>query len=341
MDKNTIFLDEDIDIDTDHKQDTKDPKKNNKNTAHQTKKALQQPRKKFTRPETSNWEKWAYTEAWDSVSIFTEEDTYNLYRQCWMPATSNNKRVPRLPIEELLLMTLCILINDTTNKNVQAKHTIYYKTVDSQFERMLEAIDEALTPELTLLSDNEKDFVPFDEPFIECALYTIDGCDFPILAHKNSWMYKTHKMNVYKQHGMRAQILFDNNLGYFRDVIVHPCGTNNDQKMLQNSHWNQKDALVTEKQSINADGGYTSTKHINVNKPATQAEIKKNPQLKEFNTKFNSDRSQIERAFGIMKNHFAILRNPWRRKKELFPLCLRVCMKLMNRYWSLYGTLLQ
>ena len=245
MNQNTIILDDDIE--TDHKQSRMDSKQtNNKtNTPHQTKKLMQKPRKKFVRAETSNWDKWAYTDAWESVSIFTEEDTYSLCRECWMPATIDSKRTQRLPIEELLLMTLCILINDTTSKNAQAKHNIYYKTVDYQFERMLNAIDVALAPELSLLTENEKEFVPFDEPFIECALYTIDGCDFPILAHQNSWMYKTHKINVYKQHGMRAQILYDNKLGYFRDVIVHPCGTNNDQKMLQNSSWNQKDALVT------------------------------------------------------------------------------------------------
>ena len=156
-------------------------------------------------------------------------------------------------------------------------------------------------------------------------------------------MYKTHKKNVHKRHAFRAQILFDTKLGYFRDVIIRPSGTNNDQKMFKNSHWDEPDAVVSrsKQESIMGDGGYAPTVNTEIKTPATKKEIKQNPSLKAYNKCFNSERSQIERAFAQIKMRFNILSNPWRRSKKLFPLCLRVCLKLMNRYWRLYGSLLE
>ena len=107
--------------------------------------------------------------------------------------------------------------------------------------------------------------------------------------------------------------------------------------MLINSTWNQKDALVTEDEYVGGDAGYWDTEFINVVKPISKSDLDQNPQLKDFNSRFNYERGLIEHTFAFLKQKFRIFDQPWRRHKELFPVALRVCLKLCNKYWRLDG----
>ena len=144
-------------------------------------------------------------------------------------------------------------------------------------------------------------------------------------------MYKTHKDIIKKKRAVRAQTLIDSYWGYFRNVEVEPAGLYNDQAMLKKSKWNQPDMLVTNDEFIGADSGYWCTEHINVLKPFNEHALKQNPELKMWNETLNSDRSLIENTFSELKAHFRMLEAPWRRNEHLFPLALRVCLKLLNR----------
>lgn len=108
--------------------------------------------------------------------------------------------------------------------------------------------------------------------------------------------------------------------------------------MLQRSVWNQPDVLVSEGQYVGTDDGYHDTDHINVMKPFKKAELDSEPALKIWNKDFNRDRQMIERSFGIVKNRFTIFDMPWKRDIDIFPVALRVCLKLLNRYWRVSGT---
>ena len=55
-----------------------------------------------------------------------------------------------------------------------------------------------------------------------------------------------------------------------------------------------------------------------------------NPMLKEYNRVLNSERSLIERRFGVLKNTFRIILKPFLFSKKLFPVVFRVCCKLHN-----------
>lgn len=134
--------------------------------------------------------------------------------------------------------------------------------------------------------------------------------------------------------------MYDTIYGFWRGCVSRGAGINNDQSMLQTSPWNTADGLVAADEGLAADGGYASTEHIAVVTPASKTELLKDPPLVEFNEYFNADRGKIECAIGAIKRECKILMYPWRRRVELFPLCLRVCLKLMNRYWRLYGSLI-
>ena len=108
--------------------------------------------------------------------------------------------------------------------------------------------------------------------------------------------------------------------------------------MLKRSVWNQPDVLVSEGEFVGADEGYHDTAHIDVIKPFSKAELVAEPALKVWNKDFNRDRQMIERSFGILKQRFAIFEMPWKRNTDSFPVALRVCLKLLNRYWRVSGT---
>ena len=108
--------------------------------------------------------------------------------------------------------------------------------------------------------------------------------------------------------------------------------------MLINSVWNQSPGMLTDSHEyIGGDEGYWDTQYINVRKPVQQSDISKEPGLKTFNKKFNYDRGLIEHTFAILKEKFKIFEYPWTRHKDLFPLALRVCLKLLNKWWRLDG----
>ncbi len=123
--------------------------------------------------------------------------------------------------------------------------------------------------------------------------------------------------------------------GYFRGVEVDVPGLANDQSMLNSSYWNNPDILTANDEYIGADLGYTSTEHINVVSPFSEYESTVNPTFAKWNKEFNADRELVEREFGFIKNSMKIFDRPWRRKRELFPVALRVALKLANRYWRL------
>ena len=121
---------------------------------------------------------------------------------------------------------------------------------------------------------------------------------------------------------------------------MDPAGLYSDQGMLNKSKWNDAPGKLTEgDEYVGADLGYSSTNHINVMKPLGKKTIRLYPFCAEWNKVFNGDRSLIERNFADLQQKFKILAIPWRREKHLFPLALRVCLKLLNRYWSLPGNL--
>ena len=103
--------------------------------------------------------------------------------------------------------------------------------------------------------------------------------------------------------------------------------------MLKKSVWNKPNVLTTENERVGADSGYWTTAYINITKPYTQTELARQPGLKLWNKTFNQERSMIERGYCFLKQWFSIFDQPWRREKKLFPLALRVALKLSNRYW--------
>ena len=107
--------------------------------------------------------------------------------------------------------------------------------------------------------------------------------------------------------------------------------------MLKKSAWNKPGVLTSESEYIGADKGYTTTQYINVLKPFSEPELKTNPEFGTWNKAFNKDRGLIERMFAILKGRFGIFAAPWKRHKQLFPLALRVSLKLLNFYWRLPG----
>ena len=128
-----------------------------------------------------------------------------------------------------------------------------------------------------------------------------------------------------------------NSWGYFRGVEIGVPGLASDQSMLKNSFWNNPDVLTKAGEYVGADLGYSPTEHINVLTPFREIDALKNAVHGNWNKDFNSDRELVEREFGFIKNSFKIFDKPWRRKRELFSLALRVTLKLVNRYWRLNG----
>lgn len=121
---------------------------------------------------------------------------------------------------------------------------------------------------------------------------------------------------------------------------MDPAGLYSDQGMLNKSKWNEAPRKLTDDDEfVGADLEYASTNHIKVMKPLDKKTLRMYPLCSQWNKAFNADRSLIERNFADLQQKFKILAVPWRRDKHLFPLALRVCLKLLNRYWSLPGNL--
>ena len=203
-----------------------------------------------------------------------------------------------------------------------------------EFERMLLILDKHLD-DLHLLDEEEKAQCIGASKAHPNLLYWVDGCDFPFSNASERWMYKTHKPNVPKQCGIRAQILCDSRWLFFRGMEVAPCGLYNDQAMLKNSDWNRPNKLTQQNEYIGGDKGYASTDWINVMKPFSKKDLADMPNLRLWNQVFNNDRQKIECNFAAVKGIFRIFDNPWRRNRHLFPLALKVALKLLNHYWSL------
>ena len=126
-----------------------------------------------------------------------------------------------------------------------------------------------------------------------------------------------------------------NSWGYFRGVEVDVPGLASDQSMLKKSYWNNPGVLTADDEYVGADLGYKSTEHINVLSPFDETESETNKQSSFWNKLFNKDRELVEREFGFIKNSFKIFDEPWRRKRYLFSLALRVTLKLVNGYWRM------
>ena len=105
--------------------------------------------------------------------------------------------------------------------------------------------------------------------------------------------------------------------------------------MLTNSYWNNPGVLTAQDEYIGADLGYHPTDHVNVLTPFTELESATSSTCAYWNKLFNADRELVEREFGFIKNSLKIFDRPWRRRLDLFPLALRVALKLANRYWRL------
>ena len=123
--------------------------------------------------------------------------------------------------------------------------------------------------------------------------------------------------------------------GYFRGVEVDVPGLANDQSMLNNSYWNNPGILTEDNEFVGADLGYKSTEHVNLLSPFTDLDTAFNSTCAAWNAVFNSDQELVGREFGFIKNSMKMFDRQWRRKRELFPLALRVALKLANRYWRL------
>ncbi len=91
------------------------------------------------------------------------------------------------------------------------------------------------------------------------------------------------------------------------------------------------------KEIVGGDIGYTTTDHINIFKPYPKEVTDVDPVKKAWNKTFNNDRGLIERTFNMLKAKFRIFDQPWRMNPNLFSLALRVCLKLLNKFWRLPG----
>ena len=237
-----------------------------------------------------------------------------------------------------LLAVIAVLTTAMSDLELEAVVQMPASLINIEAPRILKILDDSM--DLQLMDDEEKQTCRGSAKSHPGIMYYLDGCDFPLRIAKDSFMYKTHKKKVPKQRALRAQILIDAYAGKFRGVEVDPAGLYSDQGMLNKSKWNDEAGKLTENDEyVAADLGYSSTYHINVMKPLGLKTLRLYPFCREWNKVFNGDRSLIERNFADLQQKFKILAVPWRRDKHLFPLALRVCLKLMNRFWDLPGNL--
>ena len=285
------------------------------------------------------WDRYAYTPHWKQLSMFDEEQTYDIVRKCYRSVAENTKACIYKP-EEYILATITIIHSTVTDGITAALFDMSDSEINTKFNAVLPVLDTVLEPEMQELTTEEKEAGLAEVlQFPVQMWYIIDGCDFPVEVHTNRQFYKTHKENVPGHKAYRAQILLDRVFGFFRGCVSRAAGTNNDQGMLLNSKWNVPNGLVLDYEGVEADLGYATTENITIIKPATQKEIAKQPELMEFNLELNQDRQDIERGLGALQQQCAILTQPWRRSFGTLPMCINVCLKLMNRYWRLNGSL--
>lgn len=107
--------------------------------------------------------------------------------------------------------------------------------------------------------------------------------------------------------------------------------------MLENSDWNKPGVLTVDGEFVGADEGYCYTRNVAIVKPISKDKLEAHPECKEWNKAFNIDRGLVERTFAILKRRFKIFDLSWTRHRALFPLALRVSLKLLNRFWRLDG----
>ena len=261
------------------------------------------------------------------------KDIYNEWKK---PRVGVQERPRKHNIRACLFTVLGILSTGMTSLNMEGLAAMPASLINVEFERVLKILDKEYEGELFLLSEEEKEYcigAATSDPYI---IYYVDGCDFPLQIAKHKWMYLTTKKNIKSRTAIRAQILIDSFWGFFRGVEIDCAGLTNDQGMLTNSVWNKAPGILTKvRESVGGDEGYWETKFISVTKPVNKTDLEADPGRKYFNKKFNYDRGLIEHTFAILKEKFRIFDLPWLRHRNLFPLALRVCLKLMNKWWRL------
>lgn len=262
-----------------------------------------------------------------------------IYPQWRKPRYGFEERPRKHPIEACLFAVMGCLTQAMTNIAMEVTVGMAASLIDIEFVRILKILDVHLNDHWGLMSDEEKKMCIGAAKSCPLLMYYIDGCDFPIELAFDRWVYKTHKENVKKKSAVRAQILIDTYWGLFRGLEVEPAGMYNDQAMLAKSKWNQPGKLTDDHQYVGGDSGYTSTEHLNVVHPFPKKDLDENPEFRLWNKQYNYDRGLIEHNFGTVQEKFFIFHYPWRRDRHLFPLALRVCLKLLNRYWMLPGNL--
>ena len=246
----------------------------------------------------------------------------------------DQQRPRKHQVEAILFAVLAALTTGLSDVALEGLCGIPASLITIEFERVLGILDEVLG-DLELLNDAEKAICRDASKSADGIIYYLDGCDFPLRIGQHCWMYKSHKKNCHRQKGIRAQVLIDSFWGPFRGMECSPAGLYNDQKMLILSDWNRPDALTEDNEYVGCDKGYWPTEHINVLRPFSTQETENDAEYAKWNKIFNRDRNLIERTFGIFQSTFRIFDMPWRRHKHLFGVALRVCMKLMNRWWML------
>lgn len=274
---------------------------------------------------------------WKRYVIFEPDDFQKIVEDIeprWlMPRIGEQPRGRKHPCEALLFSTIGCLCTGMSELAMEGVTGIPASLINIDFERNLKFLDEY--PELYLMNDEEKKLCVGAAQSDSNIMYYVDGCDFSLQIAKEGWMYKTHKENIPKKRAIRVQILIDSNWGFFRGMEVAPAGLYNDQAMLHNSKWNAPDKLTKHNEYVGADSIYASTEYISVMKPFDKKILIQHPEYKSWNKTINQDRSLVERNFAIFKETFRIFDQPWRRHRHLFSIALRVCLKLMNKYWRL------
>ena len=268
----------------------------------------------------------------------TPEQFEDLCTECWpqwMVPRNEGWRMQRRKhgIKACMFAVIGSLCTANTALTMEAVCRMSHGVIGIEFERMLMILDDVMVDDMCLMDEDERKECYGCCKSDQNMIYFIDGNDFPLEEEKERWMYHTHKDNVKKKTAIRAQILIDTCWGFFRGLECANAGTNNDQGMLLQSVWNQPNALTTGSETVGADSGYWPTKFVNVTKPFSESELIGHPDFVEWNAVFNSERALSERSFGFLQKKFQIFAQPWRRDKQLFPIALRVAMKLCNRYW--------
>lgn len=276
---------------------------------------------------------------WDSFILFDPVDFLKLCDEIepvWaQPRYGEQQRPRKHDVRACLFSVLATLCTGNKYHNTEAVIKMPASLICIEFERVLGILDHHLADELFLMDDQEKAVcvgASEAEPYI---MYYIDGCDFALRIAKHKWLYMTHKTNVAKGTALRAQIIIDSFWGFFRGVEVDCPGLKNDQSMLDDSSWNVPNGLVADHEYVGADLGYTDTQHIQIAKPYNNEELETDPSLQGWNEQFNMERGLIERTFALLKGKFRIFDLPWRMHRDLFPVALRVALKLLNRWWRL------